>query len=451
MNKDLQNNIKELIEREENLQELRSQLVAFHPYDLAQVFNDLKPEARLKIYASLNEKELADLFSYLEEDESADYLEELDLRKGAAVLENMESDDAVDILKEMDDAEQVQEYLNLLDSEIRDDLSYLSSQDEKTVGSLMTTNYIEIASHLDVKEAMKILIKEANETEVIDPLYIVEDKKLVGIIALKDLIIARSPQLLKDIMKTNVVSVDVGENVVDAALKIRDYGLNTLPVLDNGEMVGIITIDDAMDIIEEDASSHYGKLAGIVNNIDEETNIFRTLAKRLPWLLGLLVLSFAISTLIDSFEGVIKQVTALVFFQSLILSMSGNVSTQALAVTIRGLARGDVNDKPSGLFKEFKISLINSLLLALLAFLVSFLFLLITGSEANRLLVAGILALSMFLALNSSAFLGVMIPIFFSKIKIDPAIASGPLITTLNDITSVVIYYGLASLFFKLL
>ncbi|NLD27008.1 MAG: magnesium transporter [Acholeplasmataceae bacterium] len=451
MNKDLQNKIKELIEQENNLHELRSQLIKFHPYDLAQVFTELEPEDRLKIYASLNDQELADLFSYLEEDDSADYLEELDLKKGAAVLEKMESDDAADILKELDDEKQVQEYLNLLDGEVRDDLSYLSRQDEKTVGSLMTTNYIEIPSQVDVKEAMRILIKEANETEVIDPLYVCEDKKLVGIISLKDLIIARGPQLIKDIMKTNLVSVDVQEDVVDAALKIRDYGITTLPVLDKGELVGIITIDDAMDIIEDDASAHYGKFAGIVHDIDDETNVFKTLRKRLPWLLGLLALSFLISTLIDSFEGVIKQVTALVFFQSLILSMAGNISTQALAVTIRGLSYGDTSGKPVALFKEFKIGLINSLLLGLLAFVVAYLFLFITKSDANRLLVAGILAFSMFLALNCSAFLGVMIPIFFSKIKIDPAIASGPLLTTLNDIASVVIYYGLASIFFRLL
>lgn len=449
MLKDIQK-IKEFIKKENNLQVLRQSLIKIHPYDLAQTFVSLKAEERLKIYASLNDQELANLFSYLEIDDSADYLEELDIQKGASVLEHMEVDDATDILLEIDNESQVKNYLNLIESETRDELSYLSSHDEDLAGSIMTTSFIKIDSHLDIKEAMKILVQEANETEVIDPIYVCENNKLVGIIPLKELIIARSPNKIKDIMKTKVIAVDVNHNAVEAAEKIRDYGLSSLPVLDNENLVGIITIDDAMDIIEDNLSHNYVNLAAVAHDLNEENNPLKSLGKRLPWLIGLLILGFFTSAVISGFEGIIGKVTALVLFQSLILSVAGNIGTQSLAVTIRGLSRGDLLGKVSkNLLQELKISLVNSFLLAILSFIVAYSFLWLSQNDTSNLIIATVLAISMFITLNASSLLGVLIPVFFSKVKINPAIASGPLITTIIDILAVFIYYGLATLMFN--
>jgi magnesium transporter len=450
--KELKLEIIEIIANENDLKILREKLQTFHPYDIASILEQVNFEERAKLYAGLNDQELADIFSYLEMEESAELFLELDISKGVNVLEKMEVDDAVDLLQEIN-TDEAKNYLSLISSETREDISYLSRQQKASVGSIMTTNYIEIACDSDIKEAMKILVHNADETEVIDPLYVTEAGRLVGVVDLKTLIIARSPMQVREIMKTNFIYVDMDEEIEDAAGIIRDYGLSALPVLDRGKLVGIITIDDAIDVIEDEVSYHYGNLAGVTSDIDEEVNIFASLKKRLPWSIGLVILSFLTSTVIGSFEDIIQKTTILIFFQSLILDMVGNIGTQSLAVTIRGLSRGELDNNQElkeNLLREFRISLINSVLLAILTFLVVVIFLFFTNYQGNIWVIGIVLSISMFMALNAAALIGVIIPILFEKIGIDPAVASGPFITTISDIFSVLIYYGLATLLVNL-
>ena len=441
----------EIIRTEKNLRKLRERLLDFHPYDIAGIIPKLKPEERHKLYASLTNKELADIFSYLEGKESVLLFHELDSTKGAAILEEMDVDDAVDLLQELDE-ERAGEYLELVEDERREDLRYLAGQESTAVGSLMTTNFIKIEADCDVKEAMRTLIREAGETEVIDPLYITRDDKLVGILDLKELIIARSPLKVGEIMKTNIVYSDMDEDLEIAAGKIRDYGLSALPVLDGETLVGIITIDDAMDVISDEAEYNYGSLAAVGGDIDEKVNVFVSLRKRLPWLLGLLLLSFVTASVIGGFDEIIKQATILVFFQSLILDMVGNVSTQTLGVTISGISRGELEDRRdvrTNISRELRLSLINSAALALLTFAVALVFLAIRKHHALWE-VSLILSVSMFFSVNISSFVGLITPIVFKKIGFDPAVASGPLITTISDILAVFIYYGFAALLIHL-
>ncbi|HEY8396144.1 MAG TPA: magnesium transporter [Bacilli bacterium] len=447
----MKKNLPEIIKNEKNLRRLREKLLEFHPYDIAGIIPKLDSEERHKLYASLTNKELADIFSYLEGKTSANLFHELESKKGAAILEEMEVDDAVDLLQELD-RDKARAYLNLVEDEVREDLRYLARQDITAVGSIMTTNFIKIEADSDVKEAMKILIQEAGETEMIDPLYITENDKLVGILDIKTLIIARSPQKVREIMKTNFVYVEKDEEIEEAAGKIRDYGLSALPVLDNGILVGIITIDDAMDVINDEAEFNYGSLAAVGGDIDERKNIFVSLKNRLPWLLGLLFLSFITSSVIGGFDDIIKQTTILVFFQSMVLDMVGNVSTQTLGVTISGIARGELDNKReirTNISRELKISLINSVILAVIAFVVAFIFLLVKN-HSMYVEIPLILSLAMFLSVNVASFIGVITPIIFQKIGFDPAVASGPLITTISDILGVLFYYGLATLLIKL-
>ena len=254
----------------------------------------------------------------------------------------MDVDDAVDLLQELDE-ERAGEYLELVEDERREDLRYLAGQESTAVGSLMTTNFIKIEADCDVKEAMRTLIREAGETEVIDPLYITRDDKLVGILDLKELIIARSPLKVGEIMKTNIVYSDMDEDLEIAAGKIRDYGLSALPVLDGETLVGIITIDDAMDVISDEAEYNYGSLAAVGGDIDEKVNVFVSLRKRLPWLLGLLLLSFVTASVIG---GLMKSSSRRRFWSSSpSIDMVGNVSTQTLGVTISGISRGELEDR----------------------------------------------------------------------------------------------------------
>jgi len=443
-----------IIVEETNLKILHEKLLEYHPFDIANVFTELDITHRQKIYKSLGNKELSYLFSYLELDEVILYLNELKPSKIAAILEEMEVDDATDIIKEMDNSEQVQMYLKMISTEARDEINDLSAYKEDVVGSLMTTNYIKINSNIDVKEAMKVLISEADETEIIDPIYVSDNNRLVGILNLKDLIIARSPKLINEIMKTNFISVDVFEDTVDAVRKMHNYGIKTLPVLKYEKQVGIITIDDAIDVIRDEATFNYGHLAGVVSDIDEEASVFKSLFKRLPWLLILLVMILLVSIVISSFEGVIKQVTVLVFFQTLILGMAGNFGTQSLAVTIRGISRNDYpNNKQlqKHFFKELRIIFINTIICSLIAFIVCYVFLYFKNPEnINIILVALVVSLSMSITLIISGLIGVLMPIFFDKIKIDPAVASGPFVTTIIDIASIVVYFNIASLLLNL-
>lgn len=454
MTTDQINTIIDFLESTNDLELIREKLISYHPADLAILLNNLSKEERKIVYEALSIDELSVLFSYLEEDQ-AHYLSELDQQKVSSVLENMEIDDAVSILRDVDDERLKEDYIKLLSEETRDELEFISEIDEDSVGSIMTTNYISVNSNIDVKEAMKTLINEADESEIIEEIYVVENDLLIGIIDLKDLIIARSPKNINEIMKTNPITIDKNEKTTNAFLKIRNYGLSILPVVDNGKLVGIVTGDDAMDSYTTESDIKYGSLAGVSTEDLREKNIFKNYIERIPWLLFLLALGIIISNVISVFEGIINQVTILVFFQSLILDMSGNVGTQSLAVTIQNLTREDsLSNKEikKHLLKEFKASLINSLILTILSIGICYTFITIYGSyEHSPLLISLVISIALGLSLIISNFIGAILPIFFTKIKIDPAAASGPLITTLNDIFAVVIYFTLAALLLGLI
>ena len=442
-----------LINEEQDLTVLESKLHDFHPYDLAKVFNELDEENRRKIYQVLDNKFIADIFEYLEQDDVVDFLKDLTPNQGASILQEMEVDDATRVLKELDNEEQIQEYLEQINIETKDELNILRKYEDDTAGAMMTTNYIEIESDLDVKKAMRLLINEADETEVIDPLFVTKNKKLVGLLGLKELIIARSPMSINAIMKTNIIAVDVNEERQEVINKINDYGISAMPVLDNGDLVGIITIDDAIDAVEDDVTEHFGKLAGVVSDIGEDVSLQRMLLKRLPWLIILLVLSMIISNVIGIFEDVIRQVTVLIFFQTLILDMAGNIGTQSLAVAIRTLGKGDLDNAKrvrEYIFKEIKINITNSFIIGIFSFIVCFLFLTIKRADVDILMIAVVVASSMTITLIFSGLFGVFLPFMFNKIGIDPAVASGPFITTLNDIIAILIYFGLAISFLNL-
>ncbi len=440
--------ILDLVKHESSVFNLSQSLKQYHPYDIAKAFLDFSVEERKKIYHALSYEDLADIFEYLDEVDAVIFLKELDINQGSSILSEMETDDAVDIINELE--EDASSYLENLEFEDKKALNYLRTYEEDTAGSIMTTNYLEVNADWDVKEAMKYLITEADEAEIIDPLFVSRDKKLVGILDLKKLIIARTPKKISEIMNENFSFVNTNDSIVEASSKISNYDAYALPVLENQTLVGIITMDDALDVIQEEADEDLEKLANIGEAKEGKTTLFKTLATRIPWLIILLVLSSLVANVIGIYENLIKQVTVLVLFQTLILDMAGNLGTQSLAVTIRSLGRKELNSSTKirkYFSKEFKISLINSFLLGILAFVVSYLFLLVNNNQiADNTIISLIVSLSIFISLVLSGLFGTTIPIIFEKLKIDPAAASGPFITTLNDLISVTIYFNLAML-----
>lgn len=444
--------IKKIVEKLENetiIENVRKMLIDYHPYDIAIIFKDLNKATREKIYQAFDEKELADIFEYLEDDDAVSFLEEINVKKASNIINEMEPDDAADVIGKMED-ENIENYLSIMPKEDAEELNMLKEYDENMAGSLMSTNFIAIDGQMDVKEAMKHLIKCASDLEVIDPLFVCNKGELIGFIDLKDLIIARSPNKIVDIMNPSVISCEVTCDKSIAIKKIKDYDINALPITKDKILVGVITADDAIDEVIEDIKEDSLNLVGVNTDTKDETNIFKSMLKRLPWLICLLVASLLISNITSNFEEVIVQVTVFAFFQSLVFDMAGNAGTQSLAVTVRNISRHEMDTKKGvlkHLGKEFLTALFTSILLGILSFIMCFVYLLIVKDETVvKWLVSLIISGALMISLLVTELLGAIIPLFFYKIKIDPAVASGPLITTLSDTISIIVYFGLASI-----
>lgn len=451
MKKVLIKKLTEQIKKETDLKKLHKLILDYHPYDIAIIFKNLLKEERIKIYNALSAEELADIFEYLEESIAVKYLEEMNVGDGTKIINEMETDEAADILNEMSEEGIDQYYLGKMSISNSNRLNKLVKYKSNVAGSIMGTNYIEVNVGTSIKETMKKLVKLASETEVIDPIFVVDNKKLVGTIELKKLIIARFYQTIDEITDYNVIYCNVDDEINNVTKMLQDYNLLALPVVENQELIGVITIDDAIDEAVDDLHEDYDMMAGVTGEIDEKRSIFSQVLNRLPWLIALLIVSLLISNITSKFENVIVEVTIFAFFQSMIFDMAGNAGTQSLAVTVRNISREDLNTGKKirhHLGKELLTSCIIGLILGSITFITSYAYMLIWNKGVYvEWLVALIIAVSLMISLIVTEMLGTLIPIFFNKIKIDPAVASGPLITTLSDTLSILIYFGLASFF----
>ncbi len=439
-----------LVEHEENNEKLIDELSQYHPSDIADAFIELKDETLLRLYDILPSELLADIITFIEDKER--YLNLMENEDVADILDNMESNDAAEILEELDE-EDIEEIQELVEPETLEDINLINSYEDNQVGSVMSTDYIEIKADLTIKEAMKTVISSANEVENINVLYVTDDAgKYVGIITLRDLIRARSTDLLEDIIKTNYPSLYDYALLEEIDNDILDYELESYGVIDRrGILIGIVNDETLIDLLEEEFKEDYAMLAGISEIEDTTEPIYKSVLARLPWLAFLLVIGLLVSLLTSSFEEVILNLTTVVFFQSLILGMAGNTGTQSLAVTISKL-----NDDEKKIGKVIKRELItgflNGVIIAILAFglVMGFLMLIETGaSEALKTALS--VSISLIISMSIAAFLGAFVPYILSKLKVDPAVASGPFITTINDIVAIVIYYSLATLLFAIL
>ena len=457
MERNLLLEIENIINSGKSDDEIRDALGDYHENDIASVVHDLSKEDREKLYKFLSDEELANIFTYL--DDVEDYIEELPVEKAADIIEEMDSDDAIDVLLELDE-EDKNEILNEMDKEAVEDIKLIRQYDDDQIGSKMTNNYIAIQKDMTVKQAMKAVVDEAAEHDNVSTIFVLDGEKYYGCMDLRNLIIARNGTPLDDIVKTAYPALQATTNISECIQDLKDYALDSIPILnEENELIGVITSDDVLETVDEELSEDYVKFAGIVETEELEESLFTSVKKRIPWLLALLALGLVTSLLISGFHSVVAALPALVFFQSLILDMSGNSGTQSLAVTIRIITNEDIDKKliARTVGKEISIGFMNGILLGSLAFVSVFLFLFFTkttvveGAEysvMSCLLAAMCVSIALLCAMTISTFSGSMIPIVFKKIKIDPAVASGPFITTLNDIIAVAIYYGLASLLF---
>ncbi len=430
---------------ENEIEAFREHFLALHPYDQAQFYEKVGPDLRQTIYLFLSPEELAVIFEaiVLEDDEYEQFLNEMDTSYGAAMLSYMYTDDAVDVLNELDN-EQRESYLEMMDSETVEEINELLSYAEYTAGAIMTTEFVSILENSTVRSAMAVLRNEAPNAETIYYVFVVNDiRQLRGVISLRDLIIAKEDALISDIMSEHVVSVKVTDDQEDVAQIMKDYNFLAIPVIDeNHEMQGIITVDDIIDVIDEEASDDYSKLAGISDMNDIDSGPFKAATKRLPWLIILLFLGMLTANLMGQFEETLDKVALLALFIPLITGTSGNSGTQALAVAIRGIATGEVGGRSKFklLARECLTGLITGIVCGIIVVGIVFFW---KHQIVIGLLVGAAICCSIVVATLAGSF----IPLLMHKLGIDPAVASGPFITTLNDVTSLLIYLGLASTF----
>ena len=412
-----------------------SRLEDYHENDLADVLPLLTVPERCKLYRILDTDMLSDIFEYAESDNVAEYLEEMDVKKAASILSKMETDALAEVLQKLDKAKK-KLLIELLDPEVRHDIEMIASFDEDEIGSRMTTNCIIIREDLNVKQAMSSLIDQAAKNDNISTIFVVNaQQKFYGAIDLKNLIIARRDETLEDLTVTSYPYVYAEEPINECIEELKDYSEDSIPVLDNdNRLLGVITSSNIIDLVDDEMGEDYAMFAGLTAEEDLKEPLKDSMKKRLPWLIILLGLGMLVSSVVGIFEQVVTTLPIIMTFQSLILDMAESLTGK---------------QKLQLVFKEMRIGFCNGLLLGVLSFAVIGLFIFLFKGKTMMFAfsVSACIGIALLLAMLISSAVGTCIPLFFKKIHIDPAVASGPLITTVNDLVAVITFYGLSWLF----
>ena len=434
---------------------MRERLEDYHEKDIAEVLPALTSAERKKLYRILEPDMLSNILERVEGAEANTYLIEMDLRKAACY--RLKEDCGLDyeptqivVASGAKHSEQRSNLIECMDETSQKELALMASFDEDEIGSKMTTNYISIQTDLTVKQAMSALIQQASENDNISTLF-VSDKNGVfcGAIDLKELIIARPDTEFSSLIRTSYPYVYGHESIDDCIEQLKDYSEDLIPVLDNqNRLLGVITAQSIIQVVDDEMGEDYAMLAGLTAEEDLAEPLGQSMKKRLPWLFVLLALGLVVSSVVGVFEQVVSQLPLIMSFQSLILDMAGNVGTQSLAVTIRVLMDENLTARQKfGLVvKEMRIGFANGLLLGAASFGAIGLFIWVVKGKGlwASFAISGCIGVSLLLAMVISSAVGTLIPLFFKKIHVDPAVASGPLITTVNDLVAVVSYYGLS-------
>ena len=435
--------------QDNQIDEFRDEFLSMHNYEQSEYFEDSDDDIRQRIYEVLSPEEVADFFEQLEIDEE-DYealFDTIDATYASKVLEEMSYDNAVDIMNQLS-KQKVVSLLTLMNREDAKEIKALLHYEEDTAGGIMTTEYISLKATMPVKEALMHVKEQAPDAETIYVIFTVnDDKQLAGVLSLRDLIVAENDAYIEDIMSERVISANAADDQEDVAQKMRDYDFIAMPVVDyQDHLLGIITIDDILDVMDEEASEDYSRLAGVSDVDATNDSILKTATKRLPWLIILTFLGMITATILGSFEDTLAKVALLAAFIPIISGMSGNSGTQSLAVSVRNISTGEIDEE-----SKFKVALreagsgfLSGLVCAILLCII---IVIIYGQPILALIVGS----SLTIAMTVGTLVGSMIPLVMNKLKIDPAVASGPFITTINDIVSMLIYFGLATSFMSYL
>ena len=421
----------------------------FHGSDLAKAVLELSDNEKIELFRVCTPDLLAELMEFPEPEQAAAYLAVMPVKKAARVVEALETDTAMQALRHVPKERRLG-IIAALDDETQRDLRLIASFDEDQIGSRMTTNFILLQESMTLHDALEALAEQAPDVDNLSTLFVSDAHgTFCGAVSLRELLISAEEHTVSDLVMTSFPYVYAAESIDACIDKIKDYAESVLPVLDGaGAPVGVITTQSVLEVVDASLSEDYAMLGGLSAETDLKETLFQSMRKRLPWLFILLALGMLVSTVIGVFEQVIRQLTIIMAFQSLILDMSGNVGTQSLAVTIRVLTDETLTfrKKLRLLVKEMRVGLFNGLLLAGISFILVGLYIIFIQKRAPlfSFAVSGCISVSLVLAMLISSAVGTVVPMLFKKLKIDPAVASGPLITTMNDLVAVVTYYGMS-------
>lgn len=432
--------------------QIKKTLKSLFAYDLAQLYKRLDLDERKRVLSLINLDKMTDMFVELDTDLQFELFSLLEPQRRKSLCISIEIDDLKEFFYDLSEEER-KELEAWIPKYKAKTLEYLLAYDEDLAASIMTTDFITVNLDETIKEATHKVITESKENDYIDHIFVIdEEKRIIGVVELKSLIMARGNLKLKDLVEEDFHFVYENESIEKAIETVMDYDKNAIPVLNKeDQVIGIITADDIFDEIIEDREYDYQRLA-LLNEHESSSTAWVRTKQRLPWLLIAVVLNLLIALFISGFEATFKEVAALVLFQPLILGMAGNIGTQSLAVTILGLHLKDFDSEQlpkKHVKKEVFVGFMNSLLLGVSAFLLSYIFLTISKTGSQRPIEVGtIVGVAVFMSMFVSSLMGVLIPIFLNKAKQDPAAASGPILTTINDLVASIIYFGIATIVF---
>ena len=426
---------------------IQENVLVLHFADVAEILDKLSNEEAKFIYFLVDEATQADILMELEEEVRDRFLSSLSIKEIADQLENLDSNDAADILGELSE-DKIQEVISQMDDdEAAEDIVDLLNYDEDTAGGLMQKEFLQ--AHIDwpVNRTIVELRKQAEDVEKVHNIFVVDDSnRLLGVLSLKRLLFSNVKTKIADLYQSkNIISVNTSDSAEEVAAAMEKYDLVSVPVVDyQNKLVGRITLDDIVDFIKEEADKDFQLATGISEPIESDASIWRVARARLPWLIIGLLGGTLGAKVISGFEGSITQIPALAFFIPLITAMGGNVGVQSSAIVVQSLARGnkDFGNILQKLVREAVVGLFNGLLLASLIFIIAYFF--------GNALLGFVVSISLFTVIIFAAIIGTLIPLVLNHYKIDPALATGPFITTLNDVTGLFIYFSIGMLLYGL-
>ncbi len=414
-----------------------------HPYDLAQQYYHLPSKHRHKFLLYLTLLQLTKLIQELNQEEQLDIIHALGIEKSTKVFDLMENDNLAVLLTDLD-REKIEGLISNMERTESQVVQDIMQYPPETAGRIMNNRYVWIPRQYTVRQAVDKLKHFAELAEYLNYLYVIdEQQRLVGVISYRDLLLAALDDTVEDIMYKRIVKANVYTDQEEVAKLISRYNFISLPIVeDDDTLVGIITVDDILDVVIQEADEDIGKLSATGKAIDFQTKPFTAAYRRLPWLILLLFIGLVSGNIISYFEDTLQQVVALAFFMPMIAGMTGNTGTQSLAVVVRGLVSEDLNGKKAFklLWRELWVGIIIGITCGILITVIAYIW-------RGDLMLGLVVGLSLILTLIIGTLAGTIIPLILYKFTVDPAVASGPLITTINDILSLFIYFGIATIF----